>query len=323
MIISRGSTSTATTNAGLTTPDVIGFVFGIAGFLVLLVSFIWWWQRPKKGQRTKKQEEQSARQQYDYQKAGLGITFPPQPSASKGVVVVSQRELPHTNRSQLYRPQTYSPKVLQSPPVAVLPPPRNAQKLMTIKIEPPTPTRTRGRTMSTGQKSAAVMSPIPEARVVLLDRLENMARTHPEDAFVSEVPSDASSQYSRYLAGGRPQSEPSDATDTSDFDIDKPNKKYREDRKALFDRHEFTRSEIALKSSLGSEGTDRSSGGPKKCGYLSELRTSSNGDRLTVPRPLNIIKRSGDENVVDMRGLGVGYLESDLDELSRANSIRR
>ncbi|MCJ1405731.1 hypothetical protein MMC11_008961 [Xylographa trunciseda] len=195
---------------------------------------------------------------------------------------------------------------------------------MTISIEPPTPpTKTRGRALPGVQTPSVAMSPIPEARVVLLSRLENMARTQPNDAFVSEVPSDASSQYSGYLPQGRGLSGPSEATDASEFDIDQPNKKYREDRMALFERGDRTRSEIALISSLGSDGTDRSLGGQKKHGYLNGSRPLGHGHRLTVPRPLNVIKKTGDGNTVDMRGLGVGHLESELDELSRANSTRR
>ncbi|MCJ1386745.1 hypothetical protein MMC17_009871 [Xylographa soralifera] len=325
MIVNRGSSPTTTTNAGLTTPDIVGFIFGLVGFVVLLILSIWWWNHPKRRGKTKKQEQNLARQRYDYQSVGLGITLTPQHSASKGSDVVSQRELSQTNRPELYRPQTYSSKAVQSPPAAFLSPPRNVQHSMTIKIEPPTPTRTRGRTLSTGQTPSAAMSPIPEARAVLLNQLEDMAHTHPNEAFVSKIPSDASSQYSRYLLEGHALSGPSDATDASEFDIDKPNEIYRKDRNPFFERGDRTRSEIALISSLGSDGTDCSLDGRKKNGYLNRSRSKAPGDgnRLTAPRPLNVIKRNGDGGTVDMRGLGVGHLESELDELSRANSTRR
>ncbi|MCJ1435737.1 hypothetical protein MMC27_005112 [Xylographa pallens] len=326
MIVSRDSSPITTTNEGITTPDIVGFILGLGGFVVLLILSIWWWNRHHKwGGKTKKQEQMFARQQYDYQSAGLGISLASQHSASKGSEVVLQHELPQTNGSELYRPQTYSSKTLQSPPAAFLSSSRNIQHSMTIKIEAPTPTRTRGRTLSPGPIPLVAMSPIPEARAVLLNQLENMARTHPDDRFVSGVPSDASSQYSRYLPEGRALPGPSDATDISEFDIDKPNEIYRKDRNPLFERGDRTRSEIALISSLGSDGTDRSIGGQKSSGYLdrSRSRALGQGNRLTVPRPLNVIKRNGAGDTVDTRGLGVGHLESELDEMSRANSTRR
>ncbi|MCJ1322815.1 hypothetical protein MMC15_008165 [Xylographa vitiligo] len=326
MVVSRGSSPITTTNGGLTTPDIVGFILGLVGFVVLLILLIWWWNHHfRKEGETKKQEENFARQRFDYQSAGLGIRLSSQHSASNGAVGVSRLELSHSNRSELYPPQTYSSKAVQSPPAAFISPPRNVQHSMTIKIEPPTPTGTRGRTWSPGQIPLVAMSPIPEARAVLLNQLEDMARTHSDDTFVSEAPSDASSQYSRYLPDGRAISGPSDATDVSEFDIDKPNDIYRKDRNPFFERGDRTRSEIALISSLGSDGTDRSLDGQKKNGYLNGSRSRAlvQGDRLTVPRPLKVVKRSGDGDMVDTRGLGVGHLESELDDLSRANSTRR
>ncbi|MCJ1293301.1 hypothetical protein MMC34_004855 [Xylographa carneopallida] len=326
MIFSRGSSPITTTNAGLTIPDIVGFALGLVGFVVLLILVIWLWNRhSRRKEKTTKQEESFARQRYDYQSAGLGISLVPQKSASKGVVGMSQRELLQTNSFELYHPQSYSTKTLQSPPTAFLSSPRDGQPSMTIKIEPPTPPRPRGRIMSPGQMPLVAMAPIPEARAVLLHQLEDMAHTHPDDAVVSEVPSDASSQYSRYLPEERPLSGPSDTTEASEFNIDKPNEIYRKIRNPFFERGDRTRSEIALISSLGSEGTDRSIGGQKKNGYLdrSRSRALGQGNRLTVPRPLNVTKRNRDGDVVDTRGLGVGHLESELDELSRANSTRR
>ncbi|MCJ1416318.1 hypothetical protein MMC32_002653 [Xylographa parallela] len=326
MVVSRGSSPVTTTNGGLTTPDIVGFILGLVGFVVLLILLIWWWNgHPKWGGKTKKQEQMFARQQYDYQSAGLGISLASQHSASKGADVVSQHELSPSDRSGLYRQQSYSSKTLQSPPAALLSSPGNVQHSMTIKVEPPTPTRTRGRTLSPGQIPLVAMSPIPEARAVLLSQLEDMACTRPADAFVSEVPNDASSQYSRYLPEGGALSGPSDATDISEFDIDKPNEIYRNDRNPFFERGDRTRSEIALISSLGSDGTDRSIGGQKSNGYLdrSRSRALGQGNRLTVPRPLNVVKRNRDGDTLDTRGLGVGHLESELDEMSRANSTRR
>ncbi|MCJ1285919.1 hypothetical protein MMC26_005261 [Xylographa opegraphella] len=325
MIVSRDSSPLSATNAGLTIPEIVGFTFGLVGFIVLLILSIWWWNRRSRIEgKAKKEEENFARPQYDYQSPGLGIDLASQHCTSKGRVGVSQHTLLQTNRAELYRPQTYSAKVLQSPPATFLSPLRNVPHSMTIKIEPPTPTVTRGLAFSPRQIPLVAMSPIPEARAVLLDQLEEMARTHPDDALVSEAPSDASSQYSRYLPGGCALSGPSDTTDASEFDIDKPNEIYRKDRNPFFERSDRTRSEIALISSLGSDGTDRSLDGQKKNGYLrqSRSRAPGRGNRLTVPRPLNVTKRNGDGDTVDTRGLGIGHLESELDELSRANSTR-
>ena len=319
MISSRGSGSITTTNAGLTIAEVLGFVCGLVGFIALLILSIWWWRRPKGGKTRKKQEQQTARQ-YDYQSAGLGITLSSRHSSPKRAALVLQHEIPQIRGSPLYRSPTFSPKILQSLPAAILSPPQHIQHSMTINIEPPTPTIARGRTTSTGQRAPEIMSPIPEARAVLLDRLNNVAHTHPKERVEYEVPSDASSQYSHYPPEHSGLPGASDTTDASESDMNEPNKQFVKDHQPLFNRG-LTVSQIMLKSE-SSDVTDISQAGHQMGGYRN-LGPSGNGNRLVVPRPLNVVKRNGEGDQVDIRGLGVGYLESELDELSRANSTRR